>query len=153
MTDEPLRPTSAGRARIRFFVKRQIARTTTTRIKTYTGYLTISTAEATAFDLVRYVEASGHLDNVATVLTELAEVLDAELLVKAAGAGVELSVAQRLGYLLDRVADRHLTGPLAGWLGKQDPRPVPLRPDRPSKGLHKDSRWLVIINEHIEPDI
>lgn len=153
MTDSPLRPTQAGRARIRFMVKRHIKRTAMTRVKTPTGYINISTAEATAFDLVCYVERAGHLSNVATVLIELAESIDAERLAGAAEAGVELSVAQRLGYMLDQFAPGPLTGPLAGWLEKQKPRPVPLRPDRPSKDVPRDPRWLVFVNEQVEPDL
>jgi hypothetical protein len=40
----------------------------------------VSTPEATALDLVRYVTAAGHIGNVATVLAELSEKLTTNLL-------------------------------------------------------------------------
>jgi len=84
VTDRPLRPTVVGRSSIRFFYKRELSSTPTAEIKTETGTLRTSTPEATAFDLVRYVAGAGNLNNVATVLAELAEVIDAERLVRAA---------------------------------------------------------------------
>ena len=46
-------------------------------VKTVTGSIRVSTPEATALDLLRYVAAAGYLSNVATVLHELAEACDA----------------------------------------------------------------------------
>ena len=153
VTDVALRPVIAGRGRLRFFLKRHIERTPTIDVKTDTGSMRVSTPEATAFDLLRYIESVGHLGNAATVLTELAEKLDPRRLLAAAQLDVELSVVQRLGFVLDRVGGRRrLTDPLAEWLRAQRPRLVPLRPDRPTKGSTKDERWQLLINEEIEAD-
>ncbi|MBI5287968.1 MAG: type IV toxin-antitoxin system AbiEi family antitoxin [Chloroflexi bacterium] len=152
VTDAPLRPARAGRVRIRFFTKRHFERTPTTQVKTETGSMRVSTAEATAIDLVRYARSAGHLANVATVLAELAERLDSERLVEAARADVELSHVQRLGYLLDLVGAAAAGERLAGWLAKQRPRAVPLRPGRAPKTATKDPRWHVVINEKVEVD-
>ena len=113
----------------------------------------VSTPEATAFDLVRYVEATGHLDNVATVLAELVEKIESRRLVAAAKTGVELSVVQRTGYLLDLVGAARVTDRLAAWLAEQAPRPAPLRPDRPSDDATADDRWQLLVNEKVEPDV
>jgi predicted transcriptional regulator of viral defense system len=152
VTNEALRPAMAGRARIRFFLKRLADRTPTVRMKTETGSMLVSTPEATALDLVRYMESAGHLGNVATVLAELAERIDGERLVHAAKADVELSVVQRLGYVLDQIADRRLTEPLAIWLGAQRPRITLLRPDRGGGDASRDNRWNIAINDKIEAD-
>lgn len=153
ITDAPLRPIVVGRARLRFFVKRRIEDTSTTPAKTHTGYMQVSTPEATAFDLVRYVEATGHLDNVATVLAELVEKIESRRLVAAAKSGVELSVVQRTGYLLDLVGAARVTDRLAAWLAEQTPRPTPLRPDRPSDDATADDRWQLLVNEKVESDV
>jgi len=58
----------------------------------------VSTPEATALDLVRYVGHAGQLGNVASVLSELSERIDPVRLVEAARAEVELSIVQRLGF-------------------------------------------------------
>jgi predicted transcriptional regulator of viral defense system len=153
ITNAPLRPIVVGRGRLRFFVKRRIGETPTAPVKTHTGYMQVSTPEATAFDLVRYVEATGHLDNVATVLAELVEKIESRRLVAAAKSGVELSVVQRTGYLLDLVGAARVTDRLAAWLVEQAPLPTPLRPDRPSDDATADDRWQLLVNEKVEPDV
>ncbi len=62
-----------GRSRIRFFKKRNVTQTPTKQIKTPTGYMKVSSPEATAFDLIRYVGEMGTLDQMATILVELQE--------------------------------------------------------------------------------
>jgi hypothetical protein len=66
------------------------------------GVLAVSTAEATALDLVGYQNHVGGLDQVARVLAELAERIDPAKLAAAADAA-PLPWAQRLGYLLEHV--------------------------------------------------
>src|ERR1017187_9916049 len=104
VTDTTLRPITVGRSRVRFFLKWRLSKTPTTEVKTETGSMRVSTPEATALDLVRYVESAGQLGNVATVLSELSERIDPGRLVVAARTEVELSVVQRLGFLLERFA-------------------------------------------------
>jgi predicted transcriptional regulator of viral defense system len=152
VTDTVLRPISVGRTRFRFFMKRHHAKTPTALVKTETGSIKVSTPEATALDLVRYIGKAGQLGNVATVLSELAERINPDRLVEAARSEVELSVVQRLGYLLERFAAPATAAPLAKWLATQRPRPVPLRPERHPKATEKDQRWLVLVNERVEAD-
>lgn len=153
MTDVALRPTVAGRSRIRFFLKRFAARTPVGDVKTQTGSMHVSTPEATAFDVVRYADAAGGIGNVATVLAELAETLNAKRLVDVAKTDdVELAVVQRTGFLLELAHQEMLTSPLAAWLEDQRPRFVALRPDLPTEDAAKNERWLVTVNDEIEID-
>jgi len=152
VTDTVLRPTIAGRVRIRFFLKWHLSETPTTEIKTQTGTMRVSTPEATALDLVRYVRSSGQLGNVATVLSELSEKINPERLVKAAQAEIELSVVQRLGFLLERFASHAVAAPLYAWITTKRLRQVPLRPERNPKTKRKDPRWQVLVNEDIQID-
>jgi hypothetical protein len=99
----------------------------TTGIQTETGTMRVATPETTAFDLVRYQAAAGHLGNVVTVLGELAERIDGQALVEMAHL-VKLPDVQRLGYLLDALGESELAAPLAEWLKIQSPRAVPLLP-------------------------
>ena len=142
-----------GRARIAFYTKRHLERTSTEKVKTPTGYVQASTPEATAFDLVRYVESVGHLDNVATVFSELIEKLSGPRLLAAAKAGVKLSVVQRTGYLIDAVCGERVSAKLADWLTKQKPRPVLLRPDNPVGDAETNERWRIVVNEEIAADL
>ena len=113
----------------------------------------MSTPEATALDLIRYLKAAGHLGNVATVLSELAERLDPERLVEAAKVDTEISDVQRLGFLLDSVGASQSTNALATWLAERHPRVVALRPDRPVRATPpKDARWRILVNDVVEAD-
>jgi len=103
VTDGPLRPARAGLVRIRFFTKATAGSTPVVDMKTQTGSMRVSTPEATALDLVRYVKRARHLDNVATVLAELGEKLGARRLLAVARKDVEIAHVQRLGHLLDSV--------------------------------------------------
>ena len=152
VTNKQLRSVAAGRARIRFFQKLHLKRTPTLEMKTETGAMRVATPETTALDLLRYLEGVGHLGNVATVLAELAEKMDAERLAQVARIESELPIAQRLGYLLEQVGARDIASSLAAWIEERRPRFVPLRPDRSVKHAEKDARWRVLANEKVEAE-
>ncbi len=112
----------------------------------------VSTSEATALDLLRYLEAAGHLGNVVTLLAELAERLDPRRLADVAKAEGELSSAQRLGYLLEQVGAGKVAAGLAEWVAAERPRFIALRPGHPSRRAPKDARWRVLVNESVEAE-
>ena len=149
-TARPIRPIQVGRARIRFFVNKRIADTAVQNVKSPTGAMRVSTPESTAVDLVRFAKSAGYLDNVATVLRDLAPLLDPKRLLKVVRASGDLPNAQRLGYLLDRVRGRPQAKALHEWLRRQSPRIVPLRPGRNANGAVEDRRWHVRVTESIE---
>lgn len=153
VTDVPLRPARAGRSRIRFFFKRSVGKTPATEIQTPTGVMRVSTPEATALDLLRYVRGAGGLGNVATVLAHLHERIRPDALVAAARAEPEPASAQRLGCLLDRAGAGDKAQALAKWVSGRNPSRVPLRPGRPTRGFPLDCRWQVIVNEAVESDL
>ncbi|MBM3316896.1 MAG: type IV toxin-antitoxin system AbiEi family antitoxin [Candidatus Eisenbacteria bacterium] len=150
VADGQLRPVTAGRARIRFFRKLHIESTPIMSMKTETGKMHVSTPEATALDLVRYLKGAGHIGHVASVLAELAERMDASRLAGLARLEGDLPSAQRLGHLLDAVAASKVGTSLATWIAERRPRFVSLRSDRSSKHATKDERWRVLVNEKIE---
>ena len=153
LTDRPIRPIECRGVGIRFFVKRDPARTPVQKIKGVTGYLPVSTPEATATDLVVYARQAGGLDRVLTVLQELAEQLDAERLVQAMEANGQSVAAQRLGWLLERTEFPDKAKSLARWLKVRKPLPAKLEPSRPLRGSHRDPRWELWINTEIEGDL
>lgn len=152
MVARPMRAAQAGRARIRYIVKLGLEQTPVVRLKTETGTMRVSTAEATAIDLVRYAARVGQIEAVAPVLAALAERLDGKRLVAAARHERELAPLQRLGHLLERVGASSVAQPLHGWLSKREARVVPLRPDLPRAGARSDARWSLAINTSIELD-
>ncbi len=153
VTDVRLRPLRVGRGKIHFFVKSKLASTPATSVKTETENMRVSTPEATALDLIRYADSVGGLDNVATVLKELSERIDPRVLLKLGKMESELSVVQRLGFLLDHVGAHGVATPLARWLARQQPSLAALRPEKNPKPRHKRNRWNLKVNEEVEPDI
>ncbi|MBW1806905.1 MAG: type IV toxin-antitoxin system AbiEi family antitoxin [Deltaproteobacteria bacterium] len=151
MTNKPTREIRSGKVAIQFSMSCKIEHMPVTEKQTETGTMRVATPETTAFDMVRYQAAAGHLSNAATVLAELAECIDAQALVSIAQL-VRLPDVQRLGYLLDAVGESDLAGPLAKWLDTQKPRAIFLHPGE-SADVKVDMRWHVLPNIELEVDL
>lgn len=141
-----------GDINIRFYYSKDLSIIPTQDLKTPAGYVKISTPEGTAFDLIRYLHQSGHLNHVATVLTELADIMEPQ---KLAQVSERMSVryAQRLGYILDYLGYESLTESLHNLVSGKSMRYIPLRPDSPAQDAEKNTKWHILINEAIEPDL
>ena len=144
------RPVQAGNVLIRFHGKGPFDHSQTQEVKTPTGILKASTPETTAWDLVRYFKAAGGLENVATVLSELAEKLDGTKLRDTLKRHGEIVVGQRLGYILDKLGRRKLSDGLADWIKESTLRP--LDPTAPLTGASESRKWNLMINTRIEPE-
>ena len=146
------RPIACGDVRIQFISRSDMAETPVIDRNTPRGTLKVASAAATALELVGYPEHSGGLSNVATVLAELAESVDAGALVAEAHRA-PLSWVQRLGYLLSLVEASELATALEPVLAARKPFPVALAPSAPLAGRPSDTRWKVVVNVHVEPDL
>ena len=151
VTDRPMRPAEAGRVRIDFHVRRDVETTPVERVQTDTGYMRVSTPEATAFDLVRFMMAAGGLGNVATVLADLAESLQVDQLRTLSGARPTSDI-QRLGYLLDLIDHEQLADPLARMLAGRRVRPILLVPGLPAGERRPATPWKIVPNEAVDLD-
>ena len=150
VTDGYVRPVRVGRVRVRFFAKRSCQATPRTSVKTPTGSMFVSTPEATAIDLVRHARSVGYFSNVATVLAEMASMLDKQELLEAVKAEGSIMAGQRLGYILEKIGAGKVTGPLAAWLKTRDLHAARLRPDRPAEYAKPHPVWRVIPNTALE---
>ena len=119
--------------------------------KTDTGTMKISSAALTALDLLRYPQASGGIDNVATVLSDLGQKIDPEQLA-ALSALAERPVVQRLGYLLEHLDQDALTEPMLEALQARGSLPwteldrrEARDPDFAPEPRQRDLRWRVIV--------
>ncbi len=145
-------PITCGNVRVQFVARKNIHKMPTRQVNTPRGYLLISSPEVTAVDLVGYVDHAGGLDNVATVLAELGEVLNAEDLVKTADLS-PVPWIQRLGYLLDLVGFEKIAEILAKYLKGKITETTPLVTGTEIKNVRRNSRWRVAVNVEVEPDI
>jgi len=161
VTNKIIRPIKKGELQIDFVYLKFLEKMPTIKMKTPTGYMNVSTPEVTAYDLVRYLSRAAQINNVATVLMELSEKLDAKKLLEIAqNTPLEISVVQRLGYLLDYLNSGIETDDLAKFIEERNNyKYIPLvtakRAIISEKKVNydRDSRWKIIINEKIEPDL
>lgn len=152
ITDRPTRPARAAGVRIEFHLNRAVDSVPIVEMQTETGTMRVSAPAVTAFDLVRYASTAGHMSNVATVLSELVEKIDAGALAEVA-ALYSVPDAQRLGYLLGLIGHRDLNDPLWDWLSERRYRVVPLVPGLPANDEKADPRWKVLPNADVEADL
>ncbi len=99
------RPIQCGAVRVAFMARKRLADVPVQPFNTPRGTLLVSTPEATALDLVGYAGHAGGLNQVATLLSELAERIDPEKLAAVARTA-PVPWAQRLGYLLEHFGFR-----------------------------------------------
>jgi len=160
VTDKLLPDIEAGRTRIVFSYRKDMAAVLTgiEDRKTPSGYMKLASPELTALDLVRYPQSSAGLDNIATVLSELAERLQPERLAFLSGA-FEKAVVQRVGHLLGRLGRPQIAEAMFAALSKRaplswvelDPKQAG-DPDLSPLPSERDERWRVIVRRPPEID-
>jgi predicted transcriptional regulator of viral defense system len=153
VTNKLVRGITCKRVRIKFFFKKNIEVTPVEKRNTQTGYLNISTPEATSLDLMRYQARAGGLSHALTVLQELGEKINPDSLVKAAKADGCVSYAQRLGWLMGKTKYAVNALKLAKWIEGKNPVFIRLDPRLPMKQSEKDMRWRLWINTKVEGDL
>lgn len=153
MVSKPIKPIKIGRASILFHVNKNLTDTPTQNIKTDRGPLTISTAEATCLDLLKYFHQSGHLNHIATILDELGDNIDPSKLMDQLDASSLLAI-QRLGYIFEKLNCTDIIQPLEQYLAERKPLFYsPLIPQKTNLGGEKNKKWHLIINAEIESDL
>lgn len=145
------RPLYCGKVRIRFIARKNIAQVPTKAFNTPRGTLQVSTPEATAIDLVGYPEHVGGLDQVATILAELAEEISPEALATAATTA-PITWIQRLGHILEIVEAKTLAQSLRPYVNAHAREYSALVPGGKAGG-DKNATWKLRVNETLAPDL
>lgn len=145
------RPIKCGKVRVMFVARKRIMEVPTRTFNTPRGEVRVSTPESTAIDLIGYTRRAGGLDNVATILTELAESMNPALLPEAA-ATAPLRWAQRLGYVLDLVGASNVVEPLRAYVRDKASEYTLLAPGSPSTNSRRDADWKIMVNSELEPE-
>lgn len=143
-----LRSIACGKVRIHFLRKAAFKSAVSADFKTPTGNIKVSDPETTAWDLVFFSKSTGGLDNVATALKDLAEVMDAKKLKQTLHVHGDHLTARRLGYILQFLGENELA---EACKPKGD---QPLRLLEPSAKASKniDPIWNLDINHPLDPD-
>jgi predicted transcriptional regulator of viral defense system len=152
MVSRNRRPLRCGRVQVEFVARKDMARTPTITTNTPRGTLRVASPEATALEVVGYPEHCGGLDNVATVLAELVEVLDRAKLVEAARL-CPIAWVQRLGYLLDVIGREDVADALTDYVSANAVALAALVRARPTAGATRLARWKLALNDVVQPDL
>jgi hypothetical protein len=105
-------------------------------------------------------QQSSGLNHIATVLTELIEVIDDGIkLLELAKQSSTIAWVQRLGYLLEVIEPKNLEHSntivtlLRNYVKKKKPQTIPLNLSMPMTGFPRHPDWNVAINTEVESDI
>ncbi|HEY0482919.1 MAG TPA: type IV toxin-antitoxin system AbiEi family antitoxin [Kofleriaceae bacterium] len=145
------RPIACGQVRIELVARKDLERTAIVEKNTPRGVLRVASPEATALELIGYADRCGGLDNVASVLAELAETLEPQKLISAA-AHCPVVWVQRLGYLLDVAGHDELGEALVSQVKERAHVVAPLVRAEPKTGAERLGRWKLAINASVEPE-
>lgn len=159
ITNAPvLRDKQKGDVKINFVLKKHIPQKYLKQITVNSGYVNISCPELTTFDIIIYENNVGGINRVATVLSELAEVLNFENVSEDFLKSLNVSIIQRLGYLLDILGYASLAEALmqksvnAGIKFRKYPLSL-LSKKMKGTDYQINKKWKIIINEAIDIDI
>lgn len=152
MVAKPRRLMVCGKVRVAFVGRKNISEIPVQSFNTPRGNVLVSTPEATAIDLIGYYNHVGGLDQVATILGELAEKLDPDKLVSAAQTA-PISWAQRLGYLLEKVDAGSHAQALKTYVRTHARQATVLLPSAIAKTSQRDKDWMLDINTDVEAEL
>ncbi len=146
------RPSIAcGSVTVSFVARRNVGHVPVRSFNTPRGTVLVSTAEATALDLVGYMHRAGGVDRVAGLLSELAGEIDPHRLVEASGTASVLW-AQRLGFLLEHIGAGDRAALLREHVRTRARRFTKLLPAASADGAPRHPDWRVFVNANVEVD-
>lgn len=145
-------PIQCGRIVIEFIAKKQIDNRLIKKFNTIAGIIDVATPELLAADLVSSPQYAAGINNVATILAELAETLNATKLLELADINTELFWVQRLGWLLEFLGMKELANTLFTVLDGKKLHWARLVSRAPYTPIERNLKWHVIVNTTVEPD-
>lgn len=152
-------PLEFGQIKVELTYKKQITGLPTKNYTVSTGYLKVATPELTAMDLLLYINKSGGLNHIATVISELIEVMDADKIIKLAEIQGEKAWVQRLGYIIEKIdsmeedKSKEIVYKLEQYLVNKGMVFIPLASEIPRTHSARSKKWMIIENTTIESDL
>lgn len=145
-----VRDREVGRVRLQFHTRSNLDLLPTTSHLARSGPVRVSTPEVTALDLAADLSVSGGLDNVATVIVDLAEEAGLEVPAMAELARhYAPAVGRRLGWILDEFTEVEGLGTLQKAVVGVAPTPSLLDSLSPSQG-RVNQHWNVRVNAEVD---
>jgi len=152
-------PSTFGDVEIDYIYKKSLLDLPTQNFTVSTGYLKVATCELVALDLLQYPNHGGGLNHIATVFSELIEILDPiKLIALAKNTHTEYQL-QRIGYILDHIdvmdesSAEKIINTLAQHVQEKKPNYLPLASEISKIGYRRCKKWRIIENSKIESDL
>jgi len=145
MVSKPRPALTPGRLKVDFFSKRTIAKTPTVMVTAGVAPWRVSTREATLLDLIRHQPNIGGIESVVRIARDLAPKIELAGLTQSLNAMGQVPVAQRLGYILDRLSMKKPAQRVADWLASHRTmtHPLELQVFKDESSLLVDERWNI----------
>lgn len=145
-------PIHCGRIHIEFIANKNMAVLPTKKFNTPAGTINVATPEVLAADIVSMPKHAAGINNVATILVELAQHLEIKKIIELTKLNTELFWLQRLGYLLEFLRVNHLTHAISKILIDKKLHWARLVSQANYNPLQRNNKWKIIVNTHVEPD-
>ena len=156
VTEKKLRSIVCGKVKINFIKNQEIEKVPITWFSTPKSKLSVSSPEATAVDLIKFVKQSGGLNNITTILAELKERMTEEKLKSIIESQPGTPWKQRLGCVLESIGAKSLARVVKEYLTKL-PRVnyVMLHASLKTKSnkVKRNETWKIVENTKLEGDI
>lgn len=152
-------PSTFGDVEIDYIYKKSVQELPIQDVTVSTGYLKVATPELVALDLLEYPNHAGGLNHIATVFSELVEVLDPIKLINLAKHTRTEYQLQRIGYILDHIdvmdepEAETIIHALAHHVQENKPSYLPLASELSKTGCPRCKKWRIIENLEIESDL
>lgn len=141
-----------GRILVEFIANKWMTNFPVNKFNTVAGTVNVASPEVLAADLVTSPQHAAGINNVATILLELAEALDGKKLVELTQINNQLVWIQRLGWLLDFLGFEELSTPLWHTLENKKFHWMRLLSKGAYNPIERNKKWRIIINTTVEPD-
>jgi len=141
--------------RIELYTRQKLPLQFTTKIKTKSGYVSVSVPELTALDLVADYNKVGGLSRAAEILLELCELTKWDKSKLQILDYFKMPTIQRLGYILDFLEQSTQADALYALIvqANKKTRKTPLKPElQVADKMNSNNRWKIIENYELEID-
>ncbi len=155
LAQKQLTPIQKREAHVQFYTSPVIDTQFLISHKTPYGYVGVSSPALTVMDLFRFPHASGYLNNMATVIIELADQIHIRDLKKVMERQPsKIPHVQRLGYMSETLGLSKIAEVCESFVLKQKHlNGVSLNPHLKNGEGDLDPKWKLIINDTIETDL
>ena len=151
ITNPARRSLKIGRSKIVYYRKKNVESAEKVLRNTPTGYINLSTAETTFFDLIMFYKRVGGLDHVYQVSSEMVGLFTANGLLKSA-KNFPLPIVQRGGYILERMGFSQGLKSLKLHIIRENAITTNLNPSSAKADLSINDPWRLVINDDIETE-